>query len=342
MPVPTKLPPRLKTLDELFRLNGGVNPLDAPEGNAPPATSLKGEYGIILFSLMDDFPGHPFRLYDGERESDMVDSIREKGILQPLILRAVTDGRYQVLSGHNRKHCGMKAGLTQGPAIIKRNLSDEEAWMYVIETNLMQRSFADMAHSEKATIIATQHSKLFSQGKRNDILAELQMLENPHESKDNGTYAQVEHKLDSRELVAQKYSLDRNAVARYLRIYKLTDALKLRLDNGNIAFLSAVTLSFLKEAEQNMLEHCLTLNRFSVDMKKADMLRIYSEKGKLTEDNAYLILSGEVGRKPKPNRTPTVKISKNLYAKYFKPDTPAKEVQKHVEAALALYFKAQQ
>jgi ParB family chromosome partitioning protein len=274
MPAAVKQAPRLKNLDELFRLNDGVNPIDAPATQKAPSVSAGSEYGAISFSLMDDFPGHPFRLYGGERESDMVDSIRAKGILQPLILRAMNNGRYQVLSGHNRKYCGMKAGLTECPAIIKRNLPDEDAWMYVIETNLMQRSFADMAHSEKAAIIATQHSKLFSQGKRSDILAELQRLEKPHEHNESGTFAQLAQKSHSNRKIAEMYSLSKDTVARYLRINKLIIALKTRLDNGELAFLSAVTLSFLKEAEQDMLEHCMTLNRFSADMKKADMKKI--------------------------------------------------------------------
>ena len=76
----------------------------------------------------------------------------------------------EILAGHNRVNAAKLAGLSEVPAIILENISDEEAWIYIIETNLMQRSFADMSHSEKAAVIATQHSKLFSQGKRNDII----------------------------------------------------------------------------------------------------------------------------------------------------------------------------
>jgi len=185
MPTQTKQPPRLKNLDELF--NGNEQDFEQPL-----SVAVDTEFAIIPFELMDDYPGHPFRLYTGERESDMIESIRVNGILQPLILRAVdNNGRYQILSGHNRRHAGLEAGLTAAPAIIKRNLTDDEAWVYVIETNLIQRSFSELSHSEKAAVIALQHSKLFSQGKRNDILRELEMLENPHEYKENGTCAQV-------------------------------------------------------------------------------------------------------------------------------------------------------
>ena len=342
MPETKRAAPRLAKLEELLSQYDDDDQSFEPEPAPKRSTAKNADYAIVLFELMDDFPNHPFRLYDGERESDMVESIRANGILQPFILRAIGESRYQILSGHNRKYCGIKAGLSEGPAVIKRNLNDDEAWVYVIETNLMQRSFADMSHSEKAAVIAMQHSKLFSQGKRNDILAELRMLENPHENRVDGTCAQVEHKLKSRDIVANEYGLAKNTVARYLRVNLLVQQLKTRLDNGGIAFIPAVTLSFLKAEEQASLEKCIDLNGFRVDMKKADTLRQYSEKGKLDEENTYLIISGEIGQKPKPNRTPTVKVSKAAYAKYFKPSQSANEIQGIVEKALELYFQQQE
>lgn len=329
--------PRLKNLDDLFLLNGGINPLD--EDAPQERRAVKRQQSIMAIDQLTPFRGHPFRLYTGERLDDMMESIKKNGVLVPIIVRQ-TDSIFEILSGHNRVNAAKLAGHDTVPVIVLENISDDVAWAYVIETNLMQRSFSDMAHSEKAAVIALHHSKLFSQGKRNDILAELQLLENPHEDRENRTCAQIEHKLNARDLVAQEYSLDRNTVTRYLRIHKLTDALKDRLDNGNIPFIPAVTLSFLKDDQQLMLDKCMELNGFTVDMKKADLLRQYSEKGKLDKDAIYLILSGEAGQKPKPNRTPTVKVSKAVYTKYFQPDQPAKEVQEIVEKALEQYFGA--
>ena len=330
--------PRLKNLDDLFNMDDTEEILEEMRDELTQAKPAKAEYATIPFSLMDDFPGHPFLLYEGERESDMVDSIKTHGILQSLILRAIDNGRYQILSGHNRKYCGLKAGLNEGPTVIKRGLTDEEAWVYVIETNLMQRSFADMAHSEKAAVIAMQHSKLFSQGKRNDIINELQMLENPYKYRGNGTVGQVVQKFDSREVVAKEYSLSGRTIARYQRIFMLIPELKARLDSGELAFIPCVTLSFLKENEQQFLDKCIGLNNFAVDMKKADTLREYSKKGKLDEESIYLILSGEIGQKPKPNRTPTVKVGKEIYTKYFKSWQSSREIQGIVEKAIELYF----
>jgi len=171
------------------------------------------------------------------------------------------------------------------PAIVLENISDEEAWFYVVETNLMQRSFTDMAYSEKATVIAIQQSKLFSQGKRNDILNELASIEKPHKTGENGTSPQVGNKFLANNYVAEMYSLSKNTVARYLRINKLTPPLKRRLDSGSIPFLPAVTLSFLRIEEQILLDECLTANNLSITLKSSDLLRQHSEKGGLTKDN---------------------------------------------------------
>jgi ParB family chromosome partitioning protein len=231
------------------------------------------------------------------------------------------------------------AGLNEISAIILENISDEDAIIYVVETNLLQRSFSDMAHTEKAAVIALHHSKMFSQGKRNDILNQIKTLENPHDYKEIGTIRQVDEKLHSDKKVAEMYSLSAKSVSRYLRLQKLIPALKSRLDNDEIAFVAAVTLSFLKESEQEAVEDCMERNNLSVDMKKANILRHFSEKSKLNGENVYKILSGDTA--PKPNRTPTVKIDKTVYARYFKPNQPAKEVQEIIEKALELYFEQQ-
>ena len=103
-----------------------------------------------------------------------------------------------------------------------------------------------------------------------------------------------------------------------------------------VAFNAAVTLSFISEAEQNAIADCMVKHNLSIDMKKADLLRKHSEKGRLDEDAIKRILSGSVAHKP--NRTPTVKIQKAVYAKYFKPNQSTREIESIVEKALAMYF----
>lgn len=335
--------PRLSNLDELFKLDEAnkqstANPTVAIEDSEQPEDTV---FTILPFSLMDDFQGHPFRLYEGERKTDMVDSIRDKGILQPLILRDKENGRYDILSGHNRKYCGIEAGLDAAPVIIKKNLSDEEAWIYVVETNLIQRSFADMSHSEKAMVLSLRHSKLFSQGKRNDILEEIKRLENPHDTSEKSTSAEFRKSPDTRKVLAEEYSLRPNQIALHLRVHQLIDPLKARLDNNEFPLSVAADLSFLKETEQKAVDKCMELNGFKSDVKKARAMRAYSERGKLGDDNIYLILNGELGQPPKKKRAPAFKIKPKVYSLYFSPGQKASEVEEVIEKALSFYFSHQ-
>jgi ParB family chromosome partitioning protein len=303
---------------------------------------------------MEEYPEHMFSLYEGQLKEDMTESIRKHGILQPLILRAKDDGRYTILSGHNRRCNGEESGLSEGPAVIKYNLTDADARTYVIETNLLQRSFADMLPSEKALVIDAYHAEMFSQGKRNDILAEIESLENTHGNvrestsakfsrsfeagADNRTSAEFRKGYGTRETLAAEYGLSPNRVALYLRVHQLIKPLKERLDRGEFALSAAANLSFLKQSEQKAVDKCIELNGLKPDMKKTDSLRNYSADKKLNDETVYLILNGEIDRPPKKNRTPTVKVAKNIYARYFKPEQSAKEVQEVVEKALEYYF----
>jgi len=330
---------RMKNLDDLFDLNGGVNPIMTDVTVAERQPTNEKVITSLDIEKLTPFSKHPFKLYEGERLSDMVESIRSKGVLVPIIVRRLGE-ILEILSGHNRVEAAKLANLGKIPALILENVSDGDAMVYVVETNLMQRSFADMLHSEKAAVIALHHSKMFSQGKRNDILAQIKILEKPHEHEGKETSGQVDQKLYSREKVALEYNLASKTVARYLRVNQLISELKPLLDSGSLAFGSAVTLSFLNESEQKQLVNCIEKHNLSVDMKKADALRKHSEKNRLDNDSIFRILSGSMVHKPL--RTPTIKVRKAVYAKYFKSDQSAKEVQEIVEKALDMYFEQEQ
>lgn len=105
-----------------------------------------------------------------------MESIKVHGILNPVIVRKIERG-YEMLAGHNRLNAAKIAGLTEVPAIVKENLSDENAYVYVIETNLMQRSFTDLQPSEKAAVLAERYDKVLYQRNREYIINELKELE---------------------------------------------------------------------------------------------------------------------------------------------------------------------
>jgi ParB family chromosome partitioning protein len=336
---------KLKNIDELIascaNLGGGVNP-----------------YRQLDITSLVPFANHPFALYTGERLEDMVDSTKANGILVPIIVRVISGTTlYEILSGHNRVHAGKIVGLLKIHAIVLENITDEEAMAYVVETNLMQRSFAEMSHTEKATVIAMHHSKMFSQGKRNDILSILSALENNDDltfyqsGKELGsdgtngntgeaTLYQSGKKLRSHEAIGEKYSLSKNTVARYIRIHKLTEPLKKRLDNDEIGFIPAVTLSYLTAEEQLMVNTYFEAVNVKIDVKKAELLRKYSNQGILDQTSmAVILVSTELKDKTTSGFT-SIKVKPSLLEKYFHADESVEKIEEVFELALEYYFKS--
>ena len=299
--------------------------------------------GSISLDIADLIPyaDHPFKLYEGERLDDMVRSVQELGVIVPIIVRP-NDGdevTYEILSGHNRVNAAILAGLTKVPVIIKEGLSDEEATLIVTETNLVQRSFSDLSHSERAAALKQHLDAIKSQGKRNDLLDEIKTLSNPHEIKENGTSALLGEKLYSVEKVGIQYGLSKNSVARYVRVSLLNNALLNRVDTDEIGLYPAVSLSYLSPDEQTALDRLLTETAYKVDMKKAESLREFSEGKKLTDEKMIQILSGELNKKPKPKTPPPLKIKAKIYQKYFDGDTTQTEMETVIDQALSEYFE---
>ena len=318
-----KKKPQLKNIDDLFGLDGNeaigkLNVQDIPVNNLTP------------------YVGHLYKLYEGERLEDMVDSVRKNGVLIPVIARKKAGDVIEILTGHNRTNAAKLAGLETVPTIVLEDISDEEADTYVNETNLMQRSFKDMSHSEKADVIAMRNSKMFSQGKRNDILDQLKALENPDAKTAalDGTEIAKGQRTD--EEIGAMYSLARNTITRYLRVDKLVHELKVLLDDGTIPFLAAVEISFLKDHEQHLLVRRLK-DGYTVNERKAKELRDQSKAKSLDEETMTNILAGDKAAavEIKPRR---VKISGEFYGRYFKPEQSAQEVENIVEEALKLFF----
>lgn len=176
--------------------------------------------------------------------NDMVESIREHGILSPVIVLKTEDG-YEMLSGHNRANAAKLAGLAEIPAIVNVGLSEAEAYVYVIETNLIDARICrdhlgTDAIREGGCYGGTLYDKVCYQRKRNDIIREQQILSgvNPE-----NTCCHNGNKLKSLDVIASEYGFsDRNA-ARYLRLNHLIKPLKNLMDENKIALLAAVDVS---------------------------------------------------------------------------------------------------
>ena len=301
----------------------------------------EAQEGILEVNISNlvSFNNHPFKLYQGERLDDMVTSIKEHGIITPLIVRPKEDGKYEILSGHNRANAGKLAGLTKVPVVIKEDLTDEEAMLIVTETNLIQRSFSELTHSEKARILTERHNAIKNQGKRMDIINEIEMMSNTDGYEENSTSCQFEQKLESREKVANSYDLSPSAVARYLRIDMLINELKIRLDNNEIPVTSGVDLSFLKKEEQKVIEQLLT-EGYKIDLKKSDILKTLSKGRNFTYEKAKEILSGKYFEKPKKatKNKFTPQFTKMIIQKYVTEDRGIEELQELIKNLLEKHF----
>lgn len=281
------------------------------------------------------YHNHKFELYSGERLEDMIASIKENGVLSPIIVQPDGNG-YEILIGHNRWNASKLAGLSAVPAIVKSGLTEEEAEMYVIESNVMQRGFENLRISEQAAAVALRHSEMFSQGKRNDILRELTALENPSAEPDTATLNPLGSKLDTSESVGKEYGVSKGSVVRLIRINKLIDALKAIVDSGTLSIRAGVEFSFLSEDTQAVIAECA--EDCKIDMKTAKKLRDTADsEGNIDSETVHSIVCGEdTEQKPKPK---SVKISHDAYTKYFSEGAKAKEISETIEKALALYFR---
>jgi nuclease len=295
-------------------------------------TAMINSIQQIPCDQLHPYHNHKFEMYSGERLEDMIASIKENGVLSPIIVQPADNG-YEILIGHNRWNASKLAGLSTVPAIIKTGLTEEEALLYTIESNLYQRGFDNLKISEQAAAVAFRHSEMFSQGKRNDILRELALLENPEAN--TSTLTPVASKLDSGKEVGAEYGLSKGTVIRLIRINKLIDELKALVDIGNLAIRAGVELSFLSEDTQSIVAECAEDSK--IDIKTAKTLREAADsEGNIAPDTVHSIIYGEdTASKPKPK---SVKINNDTYTKYFSEGAKAKEITETIEKALAFYF----
>lgn len=302
----------------------------------------------INIDLLIPYHNHKFKIYTGERLDDMVNSIKENGVLTPIIVRPApnNNGKYEILAGHNRCNAAARAGLTAIPGIIKEGLSDSDAEMYVIETNLIQRGFNDLSISEQAAVIAMRHSQMFDASKREAIAQELHELEAPDKSVDRSKLA----------LAGEEYGLSRNSVARLVRINTLLekcDKFTIAVDNKDLSVRAAVELSYISPTALNVIFDnyystkvidnlwCDTINISmstaiwlcevftNFDGSKADAERLFeTEHIKKTQKNIDRITA-------KPIK---ISISAETFRKYFDEKTKPDDAADIIDKALKLYF----
>ena len=283
--------------------------------------------GLRMLSIkkIRPFHNHPFHLYEGERLEDMVASVREYGILNPVIVQEI-DGGYEMLSGHNRMNAAKLVGLKEIPAIVKTDLSEEEAYVYVIETNLMQRSFSDLLISEKAAVLKARYEKESCRGRRNDIIEEIARMEGKELP---ATCGHGDQRLNTRDMIGKEYELSGSSVGRLLKLNDLIKPFKDMVDRGALYTKVALQLAFLPEEEQDMVFRVMNEEKTKITSEMVANLRSHS--GSLTEAKIKRYLSKN------PIKKKCYKVPARIVEKYFEGMDP-NTVDSIVEQALAAWF----
>ena len=249
----------------------------------------------IDISKISNFPDHPFKVNDDEKMQDMVKSIKEYGVILPVIVRPKEDGTYEMISGHRRKRACELAGVKQIRCIVK-NLSDDEATILMVDSNIQRE---EILPSEKAFAYKMKLEAMKHQGKNIDI-------------DENETSASMVPKLTSREILGEEMGESRENIRRYIRLTKLIPELLDEVDSKRIAFRPAVELSYLSDENQYVVLNKLEFDEVSPSLSQAIILKKMEQEGTITEEKIEELLDKE-----KPNQKEFIKIHNEKIDRYI-------------------------
>lgn len=291
----------------------------------------KNEISEIALDILVPFPSHPFKLYSGTRLEDMVESVRNSGILHPILVRSKGD-KYEILSGHNRVNAAKLAGLITVPSIIMENLTDDEARFIVTETNLRQRSFDDLSYREKSSVICMHIEAVRKSGKYDRAVKEL----------DAYIESNSENHFRTRDEVGKDYGLSPRTVSYLASLQKLPDIFLEALDNKHLSFVCACRLATVsKDGLQTIERVFLSLPEpRSISSKQVAKLHELDADGNLTETAAADTLKNGCNEKNEKNeKRKSFAVSPKIISQFFKPEDDEKEIQKIITKALRAYFE---
>ena len=236
---------------------------------------------VVMLNPADisDFPNHPFKIRQNEAMAEMVDSVKQYGVLVPALVRPKADGGYEMVAGHRRKCAATLAGITEMPCIV-RNLTDDEATIIMVDSNLQRETILP---SEKAFAYKMKLEAMKRQGERTDLTS------SPLDKKLKG--------LTSAQQVSQKSGDSQPQIYRYIRLTELIPSILDMVDSGKIAFRPAVELSYLSKEQQQSLYDTMECEDCTPSLAQAIKMKEFSRDGKLTEEVILSIMQEE-----KPNQ----------------------------------------
>ena len=258
----------------------------------------------IELGRIHSFPNHPFKVLDDEKMDTLVESIRENGILNPVIVRPDQNGDYEMISGHRRLHAAGIVGLKKVPAIVKE-MSDDEAIIKMVDANIQRE---EILPSEKAFSLKMKMDAMRRQGARVDI---------------DATCGNDCHKSGTKtaDIVGDTVGLKGRQVRNYVRLIYLIPEILEMVDLGKIQFVPAVDLSYLDEQIQKWVCEYIKDNGF-IKPVQISALKNYPN---LSKANQFSVISIMNDALPKKSSSAKVSLSEKKLDKYFPSHFTAKE-----------------
>ena len=273
----------------------------------------------LALSELHPFKGHPFRVLDDDRMMETVESVKEYGVLLPIIARPMADGGYEIVSGHRRKRACELAGMNEIPAIV-RDLDDDEAVIIMVDSNLQRENILP---SERAKAYQMKLEAIKHQGERRDLTSD-----------------QVGQKLRvAVERVAENAGESKSQVQRFIRLNNLEPPLIDKVDAGKLAFTPAVELSYLKPEEQQWLDTALENTQQTPSLSQAQRMKRESKQGTLSEQGIMEIMTENKQTVPAKG---SVVLPQEKLTKYFPRSYTTEQMEKVIFKLLDYWVRKRQ
>lgn len=287
-------------------------------GSAADAAAKEQRTEMPLSDL-HPFEGHPFKVLDDELMEQTVESIKQIGVVSPLIVRPDPEGGFEILSGHRRLHAAQLAGLETVPVIVKE-MDDDAAIIFMVDSNLQRENIlpSERAFSYKMKLEAMKH-----QGERGDLTS--------------GQVGQKSVGTVSRDIVAEQAGDSSRNVQRFIRLTNLIPEILDMVDEKKIAFNPAVELSYLKPSEQKEFLEAMDYAQASPSLSQAQRLKKLSQEGSCTLDAMC-----EVMNEIKKDELDHVTIKNEVLRKYFPKSYTPKQMQDTIIRLLEKWQRSKQ
>ena len=274
----------------------------------------------IDIASIHPFAGHPFKVVDDEKMQDLVESVRENGVITPVLIRPAENNQYEMISGHRRMHAAELAGLSTIPAIV-RDMTDDEAVIAMVDANIRRE---ELLPSEKAFAYKMKLEAMKHQGERADI-----------------TSGQNDQKLKgaiSRDILAEQVGESSKQIQRYIRLTELIPELLNLVDNKKLQFTVGVDISYIDKVIQKWIYEYIRDNGF-IKPNQIKALRKQLETETVSQNFMISIFNNAIAPK-KTNRKIT--LSEKKLTKYFPPEYSQEQMEKVIETLLEEWTKRQE